>query len=30
MGLFEERLIDNDLDFVIKAIKEYNEGEWWK
>ena len=27
MGLFEERLIDNDLDFVIKAIKEYNEGE---
>ena len=27
IGLFEARLIDNDLDFVIKAIKEYNEGE---
>lgn len=27
IGLFEDRLIDNDLDFVIKAIKEYNEGE---
>lgn len=27
MGLFEERLIDNDLDLVINAIKEYNEGD---
>lgn len=27
IGLFEDRLIDNDLNFVIKAIKEYNEGE---
>lgn len=27
MGLFEDLLIDNDLDYVIKKIKEYNEGE---
>lgn len=25
MGLFSEILIDNDLDLVIKRIKEYNE-----
>ena len=25
IGLFEDNLIDNDLDFVIKKIKEYNE-----
>ena len=25
MGLFDEVLIDNDLDFVIKKIQEYNE-----
>ena len=27
MGLFEERLIDNDLNFVIDTITKYNEGE---
>lgn len=27
MGLFEDLLIDNDLDYVIKKIQEYNEGE---
>ena len=27
MGLFEDLLIDNDLDYVVKKIKEYNEGE---
>lgn len=27
MGLFEDLLIDNDLDYVISKIKEYNEGE---
>jgi ABC-type dipeptide/oligopeptide/nickel transport system ATPase component len=27
MGLFEDLLIDNDLDYVIKKITEYNEGE---
>lgn len=27
MGLFNDRLIDNDLDLVIRTIKEYNEGE---
>lgn len=27
IGLFPERLIDNDLDYVIKSITEYNEGE---
>lgn len=27
LGLFSEKLIDNDLDYVIKAIKEYNEGD---
>lgn len=27
MGLFEDQLIDNDLDYVIKKIQEYNEGE---
>ena len=26
-GLFESRLIDNDLNYVINTIKEYNEGE---
>lgn len=27
IGLFSEKLIDNDLDYVIKSIIEYNEGE---
>jgi hypothetical protein len=27
MGLFEDLLIDNDLDYVVKKITEYNEGE---
>jgi len=27
MGLFEDLLIDNDLDYVVKKIQEYNEGE---
>lgn len=27
MGLFKDILIDNDLDFVIKRIQEYNEEE---
>ena len=27
MGLFEDQFIDNDLDYVIKKIQEYNEGE---
>ena len=27
MGLFENLLIDNDLDYVVKKITEYNEGE---
>jgi ABC-type dipeptide/oligopeptide/nickel transport system ATPase component len=27
MGLFEDLLIDNDQDYVIKKIQEYNEGE---
>lgn len=27
IGLFKDKLIDNDLDFVIKSIIEYNEGE---
>lgn len=27
MGLFEDQLIDNDLDMVVRRIKEYNENE---
>ena len=27
MGLFKDLLIDNDLDYVVKKIQEYNEGE---
>ena len=27
MGLFEDQLIDNDLDMVVRRIQEYNENE---
>jgi hypothetical protein len=28
MGMFEDKLIDNDLAEIIKVIDAYNEGEW--